>query len=437
MKRNILSYLLVAISVISFCIFVSCESDDTEPDPIVKPENPDDPNNPENPGKPDDPNKPDDPTGKNLKRTILLYAVASNDLYGNLLDDKKEILKAAESMNLDGLSMLVYEVIPKQNAGSAYPDYPVLRELTRKNGKCEFEIIKEYDKSLYSTDPDRIREVIEDVAEMRDADNFGLILWSHGTGIDPTGKTRSENSGILDIELPFMYSFGSDTDRDRNPNYKDRIDVDELADAIPDGMFDFIWFDACYMSGIETIYELRDKCDYFVGYPTEVFVPGMPYHLTTSFFLKENADLKGAAKAFFDYYNDYPTSDLKVATVAVADMNKIEKVADFCKEVYKDADVVSAKILQCYTRGSIGPFYDFGQYTRLKCESAGLTERIAEFNTLMDEFVIWKAATDVDFNYWPISKDNYSGISCHVFNPVATDKKTEFFKTLDWYKRVY
>lgn len=431
MKRRILSYLFIVISLTVSTMFVSCGDDKSEPEPVVKPDKPD------NPNVPDEPDDPIIPGDKKLKRTVLLYAVASNDLYGNLLDDKKEILKAAETMNLDGLSMLVYEVIPKQGESSSYPDYPVLRELTKKNGKCEFEIIKEYDKSLYSTDPERISEVIADVKEIRDAENFGLILWSHGTGIDPSGKTRSDNSGNLTLDLPFLYSFGSDTDRDKNPNYKDKIDVDKLADAIPEEMFDFIWFDACYMGGIETLYELRDKCDYFVGYVTEVFAPGMPYHLTTPYFLRENADLKGGAKAFFDYYNEYPSSELQVATVAVADMSKIEKVADFCKEVYADSPVVSSNNMQRYTRGNIGPFYDFGQYTRMKCELTGNSARIEEFNSLMDEFVIWKAATEVDFNYWPINQENYSGISCHIFNPAATDKKTEFYKTLDWYKRVY
>lgn len=71
-----------------------------------------------------------------------------------------------------------------------------------------------------------------------------------------------------------------------------------LADAIPDGVFDFIWFDACYMSGIETAYELRDKCDTFVAYPTEVYTPGMPYNLTIPYILKETPDLKSAASEF-------------------------------------------------------------------------------------------------------------------------------------------
>lgn len=360
-----------------------------------------------------------------INTTVLLYAVASNNLYSNLIDDKNEIIAAARKMDLKGLRMLVYQVTPY--------DKPALMELKHsEDGLYDFVTVKEYGKDLYSTDPIRISEVINDVKTGYQSNLYGLVLWSHGTGLDPFDSTR-----VVEYEgHPMFHSFGSDRDNDKDNSYSDQINIDELADAIPDNLFNFIWFDACYMSGIETIYELKDKCRYFVGYPTEVYTPGMPYDLTLQYILSERPDLTAGAKAFFDYYANYPSAAMQVATVCVVDMDKLEGVADFCKIAYADTPVPSTSTLQKYTRGSIGPFYDFGQYTKAMATGGTSRPNVEEFESAMDEMIIFAAATDKDFNHNPIDSEKFSGISCHIFIDDGS-KKNNFYKNLDWYRRVY
>ena len=378
------------------------------------------------------------------KRVLLMYAVASNNLYSNLQSDKSEIVEAAGKMDLSGLSMLVYQVTPTGN--------PELLELKKDDGgKCEFVQLKEYSRDLYSTDPMRISEVIDDVRRLREGDRYGLIFWSHGTGIDPSFSTHGVSSasygmpsgiepsgGYVATEtVPGLFSFGSDRDTDKDVSYYDETDIDELASAIPEGVFDFIWFDACYMSGIETIYQLRNKCDYFIGYPTEVYTPGMPYDQTIPYILRETPDLKGAAETFFNYYAGQQSPSWRVATVAVVDMGEIEKVADFCKAAYEGVSAPSATGLQKYSRNAYGPFYDFGQYTRLMAADNPSAPEISEFDEVMDRFIIYKAATEKDFNFNPITPENYSGVSCYRFSEVDSTDKAMYYRTLDWYKRVY
>lgn len=374
------------------------------------------------------------------KRSILLYAVASNNLSSNLVSDKNEILKAAKGMDLRGLSMLVYEV-----TRSADPQLLELKRINRDS--VAFVKVKGYDKSLYSTDPRRISEVMGDVRALRPSDSYGLILWSHGTGFDPSFPTHGEDEAsvrmgqngdiVVSSDLPELYSFGMDNDPSKDPGYNDAIDIDELADAIPDHMFDFIWFDACYMSGIETIYELRDKCDYFVGYPTEVYTPGMAYDLTVPYLLREQPDLKGAAEVFFNYYAEHAQQVYRVATVAVVDMSQLETVADLCKGIYAGGIIPSVSGLQKYSRDSFGPFYDFGQYTSLMAESNKEHVSAEEIAESLSKLVIYKAATPSDFNFQPIVAENYSGISCFRLDSSDSSEKAEYYRTLDWYKRVY
>lgn len=377
--------------------------------------------------------EPKPPVNEKRDLTVLLYAVASNDLESYLESDKSEILRAAAGMDMSGLSLVVYQVTSKGD--------PSLLEVSKDaSGQCSYKEVKGYDRSVYSTDPRRISEVVEDVRKLRNAEKYGLVLWSHGTGLDPAFPTHgaAPASAVMEYIPDASFSFGADKDKGKDPDYTDAIDIDELADALPDGLFDFIWFDACYMSGIETIYQLRNKCSRFVGYPTEVFNPGMPYDLTVPFFLKKQPDLVGGAKAFFNYYNENSDYQLRVATACVVDMSAIEDVAAACSDIYRGADgVPSADGMICYTRRRVGPFYDFGQYSRKMAELNPGKPSVDGFDRAMDRFIVWSAASDVDFNYRPIDPDGFSGISCFLYNPSSITAKSEYYRTLDWYKRVY
>lgn len=400
--RQILNLFIIVFATIGAS---SCSSDDPGPDPDVS-----------------------------RKKTLLVYAVASNNLYGNLGgttpdpdSDKGEILTAAKNIDLTRYSILLYQVIPGESL-------PVLLEVVKNNdGSCSYQEVKSYDKSVYSTDPQRITQVINDARTLRPADSYGLILWSHGLGWSPFFSKRDEHTkssaGITQASLPQAYSFGMDT----NNGYTDKIDIDELAEAIPSGMFEFIWFDCCMMSGIELIYELRGKCDYFGAYPTEVYNPGMPYHLCLPYMMKEKADLRGCAEKFFSYYSK------SRGTVAVVDMSVIEEVADYCRRAYDGATAPSTSGLLYYSgnQSVAYPFYDFGQYTKLMAKTSQTAPSEDEFNQIMDRFVIYKAATDREFTGRPIPAEDYSGISCHRYEETQSDAAADYYRTLSWFKRVY
>lgn len=386
-------FLLATLIIFSLSLF-SCHKDDPEP-PV------------------------DTPDGM----SVLIYAIASDLPLGS---DKNEILRAANSVDLNNNSLYLYQVYETGK--------PELLKLTRENGVPEWKVVKSYDRSLYSTDPQRISQVIDDYRSMGDADQRGIIFWSHGSGWTPSFSSHGENDAS---GSPVFYSFGADKDIDRDKYYTDRCDIDELADAIPDRMFEFIWFDVCYMGGIETIYQLRDKCNIFVGMPTEDAGNGMPYDICLPYLLHRNPDCVGAAKEFFEYYRSGKDVDWDVATVAVADMTQIEPVASLCREAYLGAGVPAAIGLQKYSRGSYGPFYDFGQYTRIKADLNPSVPDISGFEAAMDKFIIYKEATERDFAGNVIDRDNFSGISCHLYKPADKSSASEYYRSLDWFKRVY
>lgn len=370
---------------------------------------------------------PDEPTPP-VKRekgemTVLVYAVVA-DL--NINADKREIIACAPQLDLENNNVLIYEV---RRTGE-----PHLLQLRKTGGVCDFDTIKTYDRDLYSTDPRRISSVIEDAKSFAPADNYGVFFWSHGTGWSPSFSNHGETSRG---NSPIMHSFGSDKDTARDPSYTDACDIDELADAIPDGMFKFIWFDACYMSGIEVCYQLRNKCEYMIAPPTEDPGNGVPYDLCLPHLLNSEPEIVTAAEKFFDYYESGQDDGWAVATVAVCRMSEIEPVAAYCRSAYADAVAPSAAGLQTYHRGSNGPFYDFGQYTSRMAASSPSAPDYSEFEQAMSNFVIYKAATDYNFAGRPIDHDNYSGLSCELYYPANRDQATEYYRSLDWFKRVY
>lgn len=379
----------------------------------------------------DTPENPDSGSRDKFKRVILLYAVASNNLSSHFGSDKLEIQSAVGSLDLKDCSMLIYEQLPGKD--------PQLLELKEApDGTLSFESLQTFSRNLFSTDPRRVEEVIGTVRKLRPSDNYGLILWSHGTGwtysetVHPVSGARAGDSE--DISGIVSYSFGMD----KNGEDTDYINIDELAAAIPSGMFDFVWFDACYMSGIETIYEFRDKCSLFVGYSTEVWGEGMPYHRTLPYLLQEKPNLVAAAELFADYYD----SSGRAFTIAVVETSLIEDLARDASEVYYEATAAPASSLHLYSRNPCGPFYDIMEFTSGFEPSAGADKAIMEhdkclgrFLDTLDKMVVYSRCSGFDFRGYEIEKSKFSGINCHYF-PTVADINDSYYRTLGWCKAV-
>lgn len=369
--------------------------------------------------------EPDNPTEpEQLETTVLVYAVASNNLEASLGSDKREMLRAASELNLNECRLLVYQVT---NSGN-----PTLQELVKTNDGYEFKVIKEYDRNTFSTDPKRLMQVIDDAERLRPSKRRGIVFWSHGAGWVPAGSDHvvpdsyKQRIAVSDnVEMKPDGWFGWDT---IDSNSADHLDIIEMAEALPDDYFEFIWFDCCYMSTIETIYELRNKCRYFVGYPMEIAVDGMPYDLTIPFIVKKNPNLVAAADALCDYYFE---EQLPVA-VMVGDMSKLQELADAvrsCREKKQDINTLN---LFTYSRHPYGPYYEFKQYW-----IRSLADNDAEIETInkaLEDFVIFKKSSKEGFNRQTIPQDEFCGISTIIYNP--NDVNASYYARTSWGKDV-
>ncbi|MDE6339672.1 MAG: hypothetical protein K2K97_07800, partial [Muribaculaceae bacterium] len=380
------------------------------------------------------------------KQMVLIYAINHSSLSGDLTQNERQMLNAMSDFNTDEYKVLLYKYV---FSSSDNPEAnPGLFEITNVNGVLSFKLVKEYDKSMLSVNSERISQVLDDAISLYPKAEKDLFFWGHGNGwVTPSKYSPTkEVAGGTDVKsasgdnkLLNPQSFGGEYISDSSVK-TEFIDIDELADAIPDNVFKSIWFDCCYMSAIEVAYQLRNKCDTYVAYPTEIMAEGLPYSKVLPHIL-HNRNFIAAAKELYDYYTN-KTTPLPV-TVAVMRMDKIYEVAEVAKDIYALGESrPSTGGMQNYSRFSNAPYWDFGQYMReyIKANSADndkalsetLQSRLAES---LKEFVVFSEASDFDFNYYarPILKENFSGISTHNYEGRNTEREA-FYRTLDWYK---
>lgn len=364
--------------------------------------------------------KDDDPEPKPepAERTILVYMIASNSLSGNEDLDLEEMKQAVERKDYN-TRLLVYKC--------SYYDKPELLEVKRDaiTGKAFEKTLKTYPESPSSASADRLRNVIADMKAIAPAGEYGLILWSHAMNWEPSSTWTGGK-----------YWFGDDKGPSPTKEEGNKMEITELADALPTGEFRFIWADCCYMGSIECAWELKDKCDYYIAYPTETLATGCPYQDVLPHLLQSNLDIAGAARAYFDYY-DNRSGDYRSATISVVKTDILPAIAEVVRAMAASRiDTPELSGVPDYARyckdGPTVAYYDFIEYWR---QSSINPDNLNELIMLTDNAVIYKAATP-EFLGKTINPARYSGLSTHHFTNSAT-KADDFYKTLSWHSAIY
>lgn len=361
------------------------------------------------------------PPVENKGRTVLVYQVANNNLNSFSYDDFNEMIDGASKGLGDGNRLIVYR-------HTRY-DGPSLVEITANDTMT----IKHYDKSLSSVDINRMVEVVNDVKKLTGTPQYGLVLWSHASGWIEDGIDQN----------PIKRSFGDD-------NYK-RMNNRDLATALKRcGMFDWIYFDCCYMMSVESLYELRDCARLFAGSVTELQTPGMPYHLNLKyFFAPGEADLLGAARSTFEYYEkriaETPEDVINnYCTMSVVKASALNEVARTAKEIYSKTPTslpvgFSAQMYSSGVREESCNYFDFAHYVGALTHDNDGAERyegadadFASFKKAMNDAVMYDASTPF-LRRVPIN--NHCGMSTFILRTPQSNTKNKY-NELSWYKDV-
>ena len=221
------------------------------------------------------------------------------------------------------------------------------------------------------------------------------------------------------------------------------MEVPQLAQALKAaGQWQYVIFDACFMSSVEALYDLRSVAPYIVASPAEVMGGGFPYSTMVPLLLgKDNTptSLENVCRAYIDSYKN------SSATVALIQTDRLQALADIVKQINANPATVDANKLQGFEGFHPHLYFDFEQYVKALGANSDNASLLAKFRTLLGEAVLFEAHTSsiqsgAGSNKGTVKIDNYCGLTCHVPAPTFTGFSFDFvheawLKT-DWAKAV-
>lgn len=333
----------------------------------------------------------------------------------------------------------------KHSAGSAvvYVDRmdeaPRLFKITQTGEEVA---LKNYEEESSAT-VETLVQVIEDTKEQVPSEKFGLILWSHAMGWLPWHYSINTRCSTYQNERNFPHTryIGVDSHLGSHGNSTVTMTIDKLADALPDHIAEYIWFDACLMGSVEVLYELRNKCNYIVASPAEVLAEanydasGISYSKVLPYLFGGKEELAQACQTYFNHYNGMKQEILRTATITLIDATELDGLYDVVHDMLgghlTEIGNMDVNDLQAYHTDNVPQvFFDLADVLN---HFKG-TNNDATLENQMKRTVLYKATTDQIINKLTINKDKFSGLSVYV--PLAkwnTNPEYEYyFSSMDW-----
>ena len=358
-----------------------------------------------------------------LERTVLLYVALDNNLSGEFSELRSSILEGWDNLNIENGALVVF-------ADTRGSEKPLLMRVEKVKGKAVFDTLWTYSNDN-SASSELLEQVIRDTKDVAPAKSYGMLLFSHATGWLPAGAYSSP-TGWSPPTANNNSKVGS------RSIFEDRGQEMELADfvaAIPDGTFEFIASEMCFMSSVETAYALRNKTKYLLAAATEVLSPGFEpiYRTSLGLLYKTKPDLEGFAQEFFDYFDQVKGHPfIRSATISIVKTSEMQALADFTREVAPSLTQDQIDVVQHFDRipprSSSFPyiFFDYRDYIAQVSTDAQLTE----LDVLLDKAVIFKRSTPKLINIY-IPK--HSGLSVYIPQG-GLPRLNEAYEGTDWYK---
>ena len=288
-------------------------------------------------------------------------------------------------------------------------------------------------------------EVIEETKKLVPSEKFGLVLWSHSMGWLPNGYSSGlrMTRGKAEQDFPRTRYIGPDFHPGDVPTSDNMIEVDELAESLPDHVAEYIWFDVCLMGCVEGLYAVRNKCNYLIASPTEVLAEadydasGIPYAKVLPYMFGGAEELKQACRADYNHYNGMKYDVLRSATITLVDAKQLDGLYDVVHGILgghlSEVESMDTSGLQAYhTKDVPGVFFDLkDMVNRLKSTDDAILE------AQLEKTVVYTEAT-VSFKNVAIDRNRYCGLSVYV--PLRKwEKNAEYkyyFESLEW-GRIY
>lgn len=300
-------------------------------------------------------------------QTLLMYMIADNNLSSFISQDLNECcrgyLAAPGNINLQ-----VYIDNHDNNRG-----LPMLMNVRRTaaHDKLIFDTLQVWSKDQSSVDPDIMSGIIQKAfSGVFDTPVKGIVISSHGYAWTPSPNYKEAASrGTVSTNW---------IGQDNTPTTR-YMEIWDLHDALKQSNVDlsYIMFDACFMSNVETAYEIRDCARYMVSSACEIQGDGYNYMDVIPELSKvtgKDGVMNALSKVIDCYGRIYNDECEDTGELCLLDLSQMDNVAAAYKKIRAgktlDTDIVvshdsistSGKPLariQSYGRFYVGTYYDY------------------------------------------------------------------------------
>lgn len=359
--------------------------------------------------------------------TVLVYMAADNSMDSEV-DYTLQELK--EGMKRSGGNTVVYldrlEKAPRLFRITADGEEVALKEYAEEN----------------SATAETLARVIAETKELVPSENFGLVYWSHSMGWVPSGYSKDTRAAVAsEASFPRTRYLGMDEHQAVDAQGMTLMEIDEMAAALPDNVAEFMLFDACMMGSVEALYQLRNKCHYFIASPAEVLMEadydasGMPYSELLPQLFGGKEELAEACQKYYNHYNGMSAKILRSATIALIDAQQLDGLYATVNSILNNRlsalQSLDTDGLQVYHRGSLPKvFFDLADVMK----QVSTTTQYQAFEAQLSHVVLYKAATDKFAS--DLTLGSYSGLSVYVplGKWLGNTEYTYYFSSLDWSK---
>lgn len=352
--------------------------------------------------------------------TVIIYLAGDANGLREDISEKLDSIKKGWKSDFQG-NLLVY----LDSAKNSNPQ--LLQATTNNNNQSYWKAIKNYNNKN-SADPNLLKTVLNDVLILFPANSYGLIVFSHGSGWLPR-NTINNRFGFATTIKKNIRTYGIIADGSMEMSQND------FAKALPNHIFDFILFENCFMGGVETVAELKDKTNYIGGSVTEILSPGFTkiYPQLLNSLFKNTPDLTDFAEIYFNYWNTQ-TGDYKSATYSIVKTSEIINLTNWIKKNAKIDSLIDTKTLQYFDRSSKNNlFFDLQDYL-IKISPIGSHQ---ELQSILDKLIIYKKCTPTFLpNYGGFKITKFCGISTYVMQYNLSDLNS-LYRYTNWYNIIH
>lgn len=377
----------------------------------------------------------------NAEKTIFIYMPwtgDNNNLYNYFINNINDVESAIVNQNGLGNQNLMIFISQSDIKGS-------LIKVRYENGKCVHDTIRTYEnteaKNLKLNTSHWITYVLNQVKSYAPADTFAMIIGCHGMGWI---KTSDYSKSSLSKSISFFDNKDSEP-LTRSTRWfggsAEMTDISTLAEGVSSssiGKLQYLMFDDCYLSNVETAYYLRNITNYIIACPTEIMVAGMPYSKIWTSLSANKPDYQSISDEFYKFYNAYEIkgTPYHYGTLGITNCAEVDSMAKIMKEIntkfsFDTTLTGSLQILDGYTPTI---FYDFGDYVRHLCKDETLLNKFEGQLTRMVPYM-----THTDSYYSAINGAHpiktFSGIT--ISDPSQNSVATVGIQGTSWYSATH